>query len=77
MIKSIAILCGLYRLIKNFKISNIIHFRKNISFSSFCIKCENEDEKIYIKKESFETLKMIGLIKDIKFKEKNYAKNLD
>ena len=39
-----------------------MHFRKNISI--ICSKSENEDEKIF-KEESIETLKILGLIKNI------------
>ena len=52
-----------YRKFKNPKIAYILE--KKIVLSVMCSKFENKDEKIFTEKESVETSKIIGLIKNI------------
>ena len=58
MKKTCCAICG-----KNPKISYI--FEKTLLLSIICIKCKNENEKIFKEKESIEILKILGLIKNI------------
>ena len=60
--KLYCIIHGKYRKLKKSKISYI--FKKPLVLSITCIKCYNEDEKIF-KKQSIEILKILGLIKNI------------
>ena len=43
----------------------MIYLRKILVPSVICIKCRNEDEKMFKKEESIERLKILGLIKYI------------
>ena len=38
---------------------------KALVVSTICIKCNNEDEKLFQKKESIQILKILGLIENI------------
>ena len=42
-----------------------MYFRKTLALSIFCSKCKNEDEKIFKKEDSIETLKILGFIEII------------
>ena len=48
----------------------MIHLGKTLAFSIICSKCNNEDEKIFIDKESIEILNILGLM------ENNYSENI-
>ena len=56
------IICGRYRKFKKPKISSYI---KTLVLSIICSKCKNENEKIFKEEESFEILKILGLIENI------------
>ena len=63
MKKLYCVICGKYRKFKNPKISYI--FEKILVPSIICSKCTNEDEKIFKEEESFEILKIHGLIENV------------
>ena len=52
--------CKKYQKFIKPKISYICY--KTLLFSSICSKCGSEDEKIFMKQESIEILKSLGLI---------------
>ena len=62
--------CKKYKEFKKSKVSNI--FYKILLFSSICNKCESEDERIFMKVESIEILKILGLINNIEKYQKIY-----
>ena len=43
----------------------MITFRKNISSSTVCSECKNEDEKLFKEEKSSEILKNLSLIENI------------
>ena len=51
--------CGKYRKFEKPKISYLL------VLSIICIKCKNEDEKLFKEEESSEILKVLGLIENI------------
>ena len=60
------IICNKCRKFKYPKISQI--FEKKLVLSIICSKCQNEDETIFEKEESFEILKILSLTKNNKIK---------
>ena len=60
MKKFYCVICGKYRKFKKPKISYFL--QKKLVFPIICSKCRNEDEKIFKVDESFEILKILGLI---------------
>ena len=56
---------GKYRKYRNLKTCYI--FDKKLVLYIICSKCDNEDEKLFKEEESIKILKVLGLIKNIKF----------
>ena len=63
MKKLYCVICGKYRKFEKPEISYILE--KTLVLSIICIKCKNEDEKIFTEEESTEILKILGLIENI------------
>ena len=58
--------CVIYGKYRKFEKSKISYFlEKALVLSVICSKCKNEDGKILKEKESFEILKILGLIENI------------
>ena len=53
---------GKYRKFRNPKMSYI--FEKTLVLSIICIKCKNEEKKMFKEEKSTEKLKIVGLIKN-------------
>ena len=68
MKKIYCVICGKYRKFEKPKISYILE--KTLVLPIICSKCQNEDETLFTEEESFEILKILGLI------ENNYFKNM-
>ena len=66
--KKICVICGKYRKFEKPKILYILE--KTLVLPIICSKCQNEDETLFTEEESFEILKILGLI------ENNYFKNM-
>ena len=63
MKKLYCIICGKYRKFEKPKIPYLL--KKILLLSIICSKCKNEDEKIFKEEDSFEMLKIPGLIENI------------
>ena len=63
MEKLFCVICGKYRKFEKPKISNLLE--KTLVLSITCSKCKNEDEKLSKEEESFEILKILGLVINI------------
>ena len=63
MKKLYCVICGKDRKFKKPKTSYLLE--KTLVLSIICSKCKNEDEKLFLKKESIEILKILGLIENI------------
>ena len=63
MKKLYCINCIKYRKFEKPKISNLLE--KTSVLSIICSKCKNEDEKIFEEEDSFDILKILGLIENI------------
>ena len=63
MKKLYCVICSKCRKSEKPKISYLLE--KSLVLSIICSKCKNEDEKIVKEEESFEILKIIGLIENI------------
>ena len=57
------IICGNYKRFEKPKIS--YHLEKALVLSIICSKCINKNEKLFKEEESFEVLKILGLIENI------------
>ena len=63
MEKLFCVICGKYRKFEKPKISYLLE--KTLVLSITCSKCKNEDEKLSKEEESFEILKILGLVINI------------
>ena len=63
MNKLYCVICSKYRKFEKPKILHLLE--KRLVFSTICIKCKNEDKKLFKKEESIETLRILGLIENI------------
>ena len=57
------VICGKYRKFKKPKTSYIL--KKTLALSIICSKSKNGDEKIFKEEDSFEIVKILGLIESI------------
>ena len=60
------VICRKYRKFEKPKISYLL--QKTLVLSIICNKCKNEDEKIFLEKDSTEILKLFGLIEKVTLK---------
>ena len=63
MKKLYCVICNKYRKFEKPKISYLLE--KALVLSIIYSKCKNEDEKVFKEEESFEILKILGLISNI------------